>query len=172
MLFSRKLSDTPKTIELKNVHDVIDGLIPEIQPAMEPARLNVIVEKSNHFRTPRFLWRTAEKTVQDCISDRLEPVEISRNLNQRVALGQVSLPENRGAMAPFRFDFWRKQSDPPTPEGQGASSTNGEGREALVCTRDAELGNDLCDLLSERGYSPSVHRNPWAARVRNTSQCP
>jgi len=75
-------------------------------------------------------------------------------------------------MAPFRFDFWRKQSDPPTPEGQGASSTNGEGREALVCTRDAELGNDLCDLLSERGYSPSVHRNPWAARYATRRNVP
>jgi len=67
-------------------------------------------------------------------------------------------------MAPFRFDFWRKQIDPPTPEGLGTSSPGRGRREVLVCTRDADLGNDLRDLLSERGCTPSVHRNPWAAR--------
>jgi len=67
-------------------------------------------------------------------------------------------------MAPFRFDFWRKRSDPPASEGLSTSSPGGGRREVLVCTRDADLGNDLCDLLSERGYTPSVHRNPWAAR--------
>jgi len=67
-------------------------------------------------------------------------------------------------MAPFRFDFWRKQIDPPAPEGLGTSSPGRGRREVLVCTRDTDLGNDLRDLLSERGCTPSVHRNPWAAR--------
>jgi diguanylate cyclase (GGDEF)-like protein/PAS domain S-box-containing protein len=34
----------------------------------------------------------------------------------------------------------------------------------LVCTRDGDLSGELCDILSERGYAPSVHRNPWTAR--------
>jgi DNA-binding response OmpR family regulator len=42
----------------------------------------------------------------------------------------------------------------------------------LVCTRDADLGTDLCDLLSERGYIPSVHRNPWAARYSARRSAP
>jgi diguanylate cyclase (GGDEF)-like protein/PAS domain S-box-containing protein len=67
-------------------------------------------------------------------------------------------------MAPFRFDFWRKRSDSPPPEGIVTSSPGGGRREVLVCTRDDDLGNDLHDLLSERGYTPSVHRNAWAAR--------
>ena len=46
---------------IEEVNDVIDGLIPKIPPAMELARLNVIVEKSNHSCITRNLWRTLEK---------------------------------------------------------------------------------------------------------------
>ena len=46
---------------IEEVHDVIDGLIPKIQPAIEPARLNVIVGKSNHSCTTQNLWRTLKK---------------------------------------------------------------------------------------------------------------
>jgi DNA-binding response OmpR family regulator len=42
----------------------------------------------------------------------------------------------------------------------------------LVCTRNGELGSDLRDLLSERGYTPSIHRNPWAARYAARRQIP
>jgi two-component system cell cycle response regulator len=70
------------------------------------------------------------------------------------------------------FDFWRKRSSPPLPEGKTVSSSGGGRREVLICTRNAELGNDLCDLLSERGYTPSVHRNPWAARYAARRQVP
>ena len=67
-------------------------------------------------------------------------------------------------MAPFSFGFWRKRRDPPSPEGRSLPS-QGEGtRDVLVCTRNVDLGNELCNLLGERGYSPSIHRNPWAAR--------
>ncbi len=67
-------------------------------------------------------------------------------------------------MAPLELAFWRKQRDPPAREGATAPSEGVESRAVLVCTRDSELGNELCDVLSERGYVPSMHRNAWAAR--------
>ena len=67
-------------------------------------------------------------------------------------------------MAPFNFGFWRKRQDSSLPAGRATPSPDGRGREVLVCTRDTNLGSELSSLLSERGYSPSVHRNPWAAR--------
>ena len=75
-------------------------------------------------------------------------------------------------MALSLFDFWRKQSDPPETDGVTVPFSGGGRREVLVCTRDADLGNDLCDLLSERGYTPSIHRNPWAARYAARRQVP
>jgi diguanylate cyclase (GGDEF)-like protein/PAS domain S-box-containing protein len=36
--------------------------------------------------------------------------------------------------------------------------------EALVCTRDAQIEDELTTLLTERGYNCTAHRNPWAAR--------
>jgi diguanylate cyclase (GGDEF)-like protein/PAS domain S-box-containing protein len=66
-------------------------------------------------------------------------------------------------MAPF-FDFWRKRKDPPKADGPALGPSEARQREVLVCTRDADLGTRVCDLLSRRGYNPSMHRNPWAAR--------
>jgi diguanylate cyclase (GGDEF)-like protein/PAS domain S-box-containing protein len=67
-------------------------------------------------------------------------------------------------MVPFNIDFWRKRHDPSPPDELPGSSRVENGREVLVCTRDADLANELLELLTERGYSPTVHRNPWTAR--------
>jgi diguanylate cyclase (GGDEF)-like protein/PAS domain S-box-containing protein len=67
-------------------------------------------------------------------------------------------------MAPFNIDFWRKRPDLSVPEGGSEPRRRGNDREVLVCTRDADLGDELSELLDERGYSATVHRNPWTAR--------
>jgi diguanylate cyclase (GGDEF)-like protein/PAS domain S-box-containing protein len=67
-------------------------------------------------------------------------------------------------MTPFNIDFWRRQHDHSVPEGHSDASRVADGREVLVCTRDADLGDELSSLLTERGYSPTVHGNPWTAR--------
>jgi diguanylate cyclase (GGDEF)-like protein/PAS domain S-box-containing protein len=75
-------------------------------------------------------------------------------------------------MALSLFDFWRRRADPPASEGVNVPSSRGKQREVLVCTRSRDLGNDLCNLLSDRGYTPTVHRNPWAARYAARRQAP
>ncbi len=45
-------------------------------------------------------------------------------------------------------------------------------REALVCTGEHELGDELCGLLSDRGYLPTHQRNPWAVRYSARKNIP
>ena len=67
-------------------------------------------------------------------------------------------------MGLFDLNSWlaRSRSSPPSDEPE--QTDQNMRREGMICTRDQDLGNQLSEILGERGYIPSVHRNPWAIR--------
>ncbi len=64
----------------------------------------------------------------------------------------------------FDLNSWLAQSrsSPPSIEAVGADGI--PHREAMICTRDHAIGKELSELLAERGYDCSSHRNPLAVR--------
>jgi diguanylate cyclase (GGDEF)-like protein/PAS domain S-box-containing protein len=67
-------------------------------------------------------------------------------------------------MSPFNLAFWRMWRRAPAPRFVPDTGSVDGPREALICTRNSKISGDLCAILGERGYTTSVHRNPWAAR--------
>jgi diguanylate cyclase (GGDEF)-like protein/PAS domain S-box-containing protein len=67
-------------------------------------------------------------------------------------------------MSPFNLAFWRMWRRAPAPRFVPDTGSVEGPREALICTRNSKISGDLCAILGERGYTTSVHRNPWAAR--------
>jgi hypothetical protein len=49
---------------LSKIDDLIEALIPDGRTVKELVRLNAIVEKLSHSRTPRDLWRTLRKQAR------------------------------------------------------------------------------------------------------------
>jgi DNA-binding response OmpR family regulator len=64
----------------------------------------------------------------------------------------------------FDLNSWlaRSRSSPPSHEPERTDQN--PRREAMICTRDHKLGKELSEILGERGYTSSFHRNPWAVR--------
>ncbi len=67
-------------------------------------------------------------------------------------------------MGLFDLNSWlaRSRSSPPSTEAERPDEI--PHREALICTGDPEVGKELAELLGERGYGCSSHRDPRAAR--------
>ncbi len=67
-------------------------------------------------------------------------------------------------MGLFDLNSWlaRSRSSPPSTEAERTDEI--PHREALICTGDPEVGKELAELLGERGYGCSSHRDPRAAR--------
>ena len=66
-------------------------------------------------------------------------------------------------MAFFDLTSWFGRSRPPESRGAPTEGSSDTRREALICTRDSELSRELIEVLAERGYECTSHRNPWSA---------
>ena len=66
---------------------------------------------------------------------------------------------------------WFDHSRATTAEQDPSSDNEIGGRDVLVYSRDAELTEELSDLLAERGHRCTSHRNLWPARTA-ARRCP
>jgi len=64
----------------------------------------------------------------------------------------------------FNLDSWLAQSPSSPPSTEAERTDEIRHREAMICTRDHGVDNELSELLAERGYECSSHRNPRAVR--------
>jgi diguanylate cyclase (GGDEF)-like protein/PAS domain S-box-containing protein len=67
-------------------------------------------------------------------------------------------------MGLFDLNSWleRSRSSPPSIEAERTDED--PHREAMICTRDHEIGEELAEILAERGYECSSLRDPQAVR--------
>jgi len=67
-------------------------------------------------------------------------------------------------MGLFDLNSWLTGSGSSQASHEPERTDQNPRREAMICTRDHELGKELSGILGERGYTTSFHRNPWAIR--------